>query len=37
LKIGRTELNEKKMRRIHRQGYDITLSMLPQIKDFLNQ
>ena len=36
LKIGRTELNEKKMRRIHRQGYDITLSMLPQIKDFLN-
>ena len=37
LRIGRTELCEKKMRRIHRQGYDVTLSMLPQIKDFLNQ
>ena len=37
LRIGRTELNEKKMRRIHRQGYDIAQSMMSQIKDFLNQ
>lgn len=37
LNIGRTELNEKKMRNIHRQGYDITQSMMQQIKDFLSQ
>lgn len=36
LRIGRTELNEKKMRRVHRQGYDIAKSMMSQIKDFLN-
>jgi predicted patatin/cPLA2 family phospholipase len=37
LKIGRTELNEKKMRRVHKQGYDVARAMMPQIKQFLNQ
>ena len=37
LHIGRTELNEKKMRRVHRQGFDIAKSKILQIKDFLNQ
>jgi len=35
LKIGRTELNEKKMRRVHRQGYEAARLMMPQIKEFL--
>lgn len=35
LKIGRTELNEKKMRRVHRQGYDMAQAMMPRIKDFV--
>jgi predicted patatin/cPLA2 family phospholipase len=37
LKIGRTELNEKKMRRVHKQGYDVTRAMMPKIKEFLRQ
>lgn len=37
LKIGRTELNEKKMRRVHRQGYDATQQMMEKIKDFISQ
>lgn len=37
LKIGRTELSEKKMRRIHRQGYDVAKAMMQEIKDFLNR
>ncbi len=36
LNIGRTELNEKKMRSVHRQGYDIAQSMMQQIKDFVS-
>jgi len=37
LKIGRTELNEKKMRRVHRQGFDTAMAMMPQIKEFLGE
>jgi predicted patatin/cPLA2 family phospholipase len=37
LHIGRTELNEKKMRRVHRQGFDVAKSKILQIKDFLSQ
>ena len=37
LRIGRTELNEKKMRRVHRQGFDVAKSKILQIKDFLSQ
>ncbi|MBR4650973.1 MAG: patatin family protein [Prevotella sp.] len=36
LRIGRTELSEKKMRRVHRQGYDVAKSMMAQIREFLN-
>ena len=35
LKIGRTELNEKKMRRVYGLGYDMTSKIASQIKDFL--
>ena len=35
LRIGRTELNEKKMRRVHRQGYDAAKAMMPRIKQFV--
>ena len=36
LRIGRTELNEKKMRRVHQEGYDIARGMMQQIKEFAN-
>lgn len=36
LKIGRTELNEEKIRNAHKQGYDITQNMMKEIKDFLS-
>lgn len=35
LHIGRTELNERKMRRVHRQGYDVAKAKIQEIKDFL--
>lgn len=35
LRIGRTELNERKMRRTHLMGYDVAQQMMPQIKEFL--
>lgn len=37
LKIGRTELNEKKMRRVHHQGYEAAQQMMERIKDFMSQ
>ena len=36
LAIGRTELNEKKMRRVHNMGYVKAKAMLPMIKDFIS-
>ncbi len=35
LGIGRTELDERKMRRVHAKGYEKTRKLLPDIKDFL--
>ena len=36
LAIGRTELNENKMRRVHNMGYVKAKAMLPMIKDFIS-
>lgn len=36
LGIGRTELNEKKMRMVHSHGYELAKEMMPKIKDFLS-
>lgn len=36
LKIGRTELNERKLRHINELGRNKAIELLPQIKDFLN-
>ncbi len=35
LRIGRTELNERKMKRIHALGYQKAKDMMPQIIDFI--
>ena len=35
LKIGRTELSEKKMRRVYGQGHDMASSLMSQIKEFV--
>lgn len=35
LGIGRTELNEVKMRAVHKHGYDQAMEMMPRIKDFI--
>ena len=35
LRIGRTELNEKKMRRVYAMGYKKAKNMMPEIKDFI--
>lgn len=35
LGIGRTELNERKMRNVHQLGYDTAISMMDQIRQFL--
>ena len=35
LKIGRTELNEKKMRRVYGMGYDMTDAMKTKIREFV--
>nr|QIM10175.1 patatin family protein [uncultured Prevotella sp.] len=35
LGIGRTELNEKKMRRVHNMGYTKAKEIMPLVKDFI--
>lgn len=35
LGIGRTELNEKKMRNVHAHGFNQTKQMMPKIREFL--
>lgn len=35
LRIGRTELNERKMRNVHAMGYQKAKEMMPQIMDFI--
>ncbi|MBQ0075496.1 MAG: patatin family protein [Prevotella sp.] len=37
LGIGRTELNETKMRAVHSHGYNLGRTMMPKIKAFLQQ
>lgn len=37
LHIGRTELNEKKMRSCHKLGYDTALQRMQEIRDFLSE
>lgn len=37
LGIGRTELNEAKIRRVYQQGYDKAMAMMPTIKSFLDR
>ncbi len=36
LKIGRTELNEKKMKNVYSMGYEKAYKMISQIKEFVN-